>query len=159
MSIYDVVEIERKLELIAMANEGEIPEELLRDLVEAETKSLEKVGNICKFIRHLELYVDTCKLEEERIKALKDKAKNRIKSIKKYLTPYVLNKGKIDVGTFKLSVRKSEKVILADGWENHSYGESKTTFHPDKTAIKKAIKNGEEIDGAKLESYDNLQLK
>lgn len=157
--IYNVIEIERKLDQIARANEGEIPEELLKELVEAETKSIEKVGNICKFIRHLELYVDTCKQEEERIKALRDSANNRIKSIKKYLTPYVLNKGKFEVGTFKLSIRKAEKVILTDGWENNSYGESKTTFHPDKMAIKKAIKAGEHIDGAKLESFDNLRLK
>jgi len=159
MSIYDVVEIERKLELIAMANEGEIPEEMLRELVEAETKSIEKVGNICKFIRHLELYIDTCKQEEERIKTLREQAKNRIKSIKRYLTPYVLNKGKIDIGTFKLSVKKSERILLTEGWENDSYGESRTTFHPNKTAIKKAIKEGENIEGAKLETFDNLQLK
>ncbi len=157
--IYNVSVIENKIERIAADNDGEIPDELLKELVEAQTKSLDSVENMVKYVRHLELGIVACKAEEQRIKDMRDKADRRIKSIKIYLTPFIKEKKKLDVGTFKLSTRPSVKVIVPDNWTNPAYMTEKTTFKLNKIALKADLKAGKKIPGASLASYDNLQIK
>jgi hypothetical protein len=161
INLYEVVALENQIEHIAEQNDGEIPEELLKQLVEAQTQSLQQVENLVKYIRHLDLGISMCKDEENRIKTMREKAEKRIESIKKYLTPYVAKEGKIEIGTFKLSIRKSESV----GINNENYIpieymiEVPTYLKPDKNLIKKDLKVGKEIPGAWLEFHDNLQIK
>ncbi|MCP3681901.1 MAG: hypothetical protein GY861_04350, partial [bacterium] len=65
-NIYNVSVIENQIERIAADNDGEIPDELLKELVEAQTKSLDSVENMVKYVRHLELGIVACKAEEQR---------------------------------------------------------------------------------------------
>jgi hypothetical protein len=161
INLYEVVTLENQIEHIAEQNDGEIPEELLRQLVEAQTQSLQQVENLVKYIRHLELGISMCKSEEERISTMRKKAEKRIESIKEYLTPYIAKEGKIEAGTFKLSVRKSDKVII----DNEGYINSKymtivpESYKPDKNLIKQDLKSGVAINGVHLEIIDNLQIK
>ena len=60
-------------------------------------------------------------------------------------------------GSFTVSTRKSEQVILTEGFENKDYG--KYEFKADKVAIKDALKNGIEIEGATLQTNYNLQVR
>lgn len=165
MNLYEIMSIENAIEDRAKANDGEISEDDLKTLVEANTSSLTKVENLCKYIRHLELGIETCKTEENRIKEMRQKAEKRIKSIKKYMTPYVKMKGKIDAGTFKLSTRVSKSVNLSDDFYNlygqieSEYMEKKVEMVPDKKKIKQDLEDGNEIPGASLYIKDNLQLK
>ncbi len=158
-NIYNVSVIENKIERIAADNGGEIPDELLKELVEAQTKSLDGVKRMVEYVTDGELFISNCKAEEARIKNIREKAGNRIDSIKKYMTPFVKEKKKLDVGTFKLSTRKSVKVIVSDNWTNPKYMTEKTEFKINKTLLKADLKAGKEIDGASLASYDNLQIK
>ena len=162
-NLYEVMSLENELELIARDNDGEISGEKLKELVEAQTKSLDKIEGLCKYIRNIELYMESCKSEVDRINKLKDRAENKLKSIKKYMTPYVKKQGKLTAGTFKLSTRPSEKVNtdnfdMSDP-DNHYYMITQITSQPDKNIIKKDLKSGIDVDGAFLESFDNLQIK
>jgi len=162
LNLYDIVALENQMERIAQENEGEIPEEMLKELVEAQTKSLDTVERMCKYIRNLELGIENCKAEESRIKAMRDKADNRIKSIKKYMTDYVDKAGKISAGTFTLSIRKSESVELQDGFicdENKSLYRTRLERFPDKTLVKDLLKKGRSVTGAELVQKKNLQIK
>lgn len=164
MNLYEIEILESQIERIAEMNEGEIPEDLMQKLVEAQTQVPAQLENLVKYIRNLELGIDTCKAEEARIKAMRDKADNRIKSIKKYLTPYVIKKGKVDTGTFKLSTRKSESVELTDEFklkheENKYYNIVKTIYHADKRLIKEDLKAGKDIPGARLSENRSIQIK
>ena len=162
MGIYEVIEIESQLERIAKENNGEIPDDLLQELVEAEMKSVESIEKMVRFIKHLELFQVTCDSELTRINDLKSEAKNRVGNIKKFMTPFIKDRGKFDVSTFKLSTRPSDKLILDDNWINFDYGEKVTPepyFNPDTNKIKKDLRNGVKIDGARLEKLDNLQIK
>lgn len=159
MNIYDISLIESAIEKHAMDNDGEIPEELLKELVESQTKSVQQVEKLCHYIRHLEQGIDNCKAEEQRIKDMRQHAERRISSIKKYLTPYVLKKKKVDVGTFKLSSRRSQSVQLRDDFDVLEYISEEVVRKPDKIRIKEALKNGEDIPGAFLLNSDNLQLR
>lgn len=161
MNLYEISNLENQIEQLAAANDGELSEEMLKALVEAETQSLVQIENLCKYIRKLELGIDMCKTEEERIKKMRDKADKRIDGIKKYLTPYVAKHGKIESGTFTLSTRESESVNILD--ENKIALKYFTIIpeskKPDKKLIKKALKEGAKIPGAELQKNDNLVIK
>lgn len=68
----------------------------------------------------------------------------------------------VNIGTFTLSYRKSEAILI----ENESRIPSEflkvpepPTPKPDKTAIKDALKAGKEVPGASIETRQNLQIK
>ena len=159
MNLYEIAAIEDEIDAIAKANDGEISEEQFQALIEAQTQAPAKIDNLVKYIRHLELGINTCQLEEARIKAMRDRADRRIKSIKKYLTPYVQKKGKVETGTFNLSTRKSESVQLSDDFNDKKYMTEVVIVKPIKDKIKQALKSGEEIPGASIKTNYNLQVK
>jgi hypothetical protein len=159
MNLYNTIELEKQIEFIAEHNEGEVEENLFQQLIEAQTQSIVQIENLCKYIRNLELGIDMCRQEEDRIHVMRQKAENKIESIKKYIMPYVQIKGKIDAGTFKLLVRESKKVEVVNGFNNPAYCNVKEVVTPDKIAIRKAIESGIVIDGAELVETGNLQIK
>ena len=165
MNLYDIMVIEREIEIRAEQNGGEISDEEFKNLVEYQTTSIIKIENLCKYVRHLELFQAQAKEEINRINELKKKAEKRVNSIKKYMTPYVMQKGSIDAGTFKLSTRKSKSVDLSDEFfrvyeqVENEYLVPVLTFKPDKKKIKQDIEDGNEIPGARIITKENLQIK
>ena len=77
------------------------------------------------------------------------------------MTPYIKQQGRIEAGTFTLSTRKSEKVIIENEEQipiNYR-NVIPETWKPDKAAIKADIKKGVIVPGAKIEENHNLQIK
>lgn len=163
LTIYECSAIIEQCDKLALENDGEIPDDMLEALVLAQTTSIEKLGKMCGFMKYIEHGIDACKKEEERIAKMRKVAQNRLKSIKKYLTPYVSEQGKpITVGTFKLSIRKSQSVMVSDdfaGEANREWCNKKITYAPDKNNIKMFLKTGAMIPGATLINTQNLQLR
>jgi len=158
MTVYDCDHIIAQIEN-RMTEDGEISDENMKALVLAQTTSLVKLGKMCGYMKYLEHGINNCDEELARISAMKNKAKNRLASIKGYLTPYIKSKGKITIESFQLSTRKSESIKLIDGFDHKDWCNEKITLVPDKKKIKTALKNGKEIGGAELIVKDNLQLK
>lgn len=169
LSIYQCDEIVKQIEAIAAANEGEIPEDQLALLVQAQTTEMTKLGGLCGFIKYVEHRIDACKQEETRIAAIRKTAEKRLAAIEAYLVPFVsqyrAEKGRpLDVGTFTLSTRKSESVEIDDvnfnSEENRkNWCTEKVSYTPKKTEIKQALKAGQEIHGAKIANHENLQIR
>ncbi len=159
LTIYNCQEIIRRIDTIAEQNDGILTDEQLQELVLAQTTSLAKLGSLCGFMKFLEHGIDACKKEEERIAAMHRAASNRLASVKKFLLPHVLEKGKITVDTFRLSTRKSTSVELADGFNNMEYCNEIVTIKPDKKKIKEALQDGRDVRGAVLSTTQHLQLK
>lgn len=157
--LYDVMEIENAIENIAAENNGEISEEMLQKLVLAQTNSLIQIESLAKYVKHLEYFQESAKKEEERIYTLRKRAENRVESIKKYLTPYIESHGKVEVGTFKISIRKSESVELDDNFNNPNYQTQVISYKTDKSQLKLDIKTGKTIEGARIKENLNLQIK
>ena len=112
--------------------------------------------------RILEEEQNAYKSEIDRLKALQDKAKKKADQMKQYLSMNLqeMNINKLDAGLFKLSFRKSESVVIDDlSTVPTEYIKEKVTQSADKTAIKKAIKEGLVIGGCHLETKQNLQVK
>ena len=169
LSIYECSQIINEIETIAYLNDGEIPEEAIQELVEAQTTSIVKLKGLCGFMKHLEHGIALCEQEEERIAKMRKVAANRLESVKGYLLPYLVAKGKpVDVGTFKLSTRKSEAVAVNDeyfaSWLNETQDknyirEIPARWEVDKAAVKAALKEGKEIQGCTIEKRVSVQLK
>lgn len=158
MTIYDCDHVIALIESRA-SEDGEISEGDLKALVEAQTTSLAKLGSMCGYMKFLDHFMDASDKEIARISAMKNRARNRLVSIKGFLTPYVKEKKKVTVGSFQLSTRKSTSVKLVDGFDHNDWCNAKVSFVPDKKRIKAALEKGKKIGGAELIVKDNLQLK
>jgi len=121
----------------------------------------EKAEGILMVMKTLEAEQDAYSKEQARLNELKSKAKKKADAMKDYLA-YNLQQmdiKKLDTTLFKLSFRKSESVVVDDQTQlPEEYIKVKTTESPDKTALKKALKNGE-VKGCHIETKQNLQIK
>ena len=160
LTLYDYQELLDLIETSAEANNGEISDADMELLVQAQTGSIEKVENLCGYMKHLAGFADMAKAEADKVRAKAKAAENRLESIKRYLTPYLRSKGgKVEVGVHKLSIRKSKGVVLADGFCHPEYCTTVEIIKPDKKKIKESIESGVEVRGAVLEQREGVVLK
>jgi hypothetical protein len=161
LSLYDCQELIRLIEEQAEKNDGELSDSDWQLLVDAQTKSMEKLDKLVNYISMLDRFCDIADAEMNRIKERKQIAKNSIDGIKKYLLPYVQQRGgKVTVGTHQLSTRKSTAVVVADGFDNRMYCRViPESLEPDKKKIKESIESGVEVKGAILEKREGLVIK
>jgi len=121
----------------------------------------EKAEGILMVMKTLEAEQDAYTKEIARLNDLKTKSKKKVDSMKEYLS-YNLQQmdiKKLDTALFKLSFRKSESVVIDDQTQlPKEYIKVKTTESPDKTALKKALKDGD-VKGCHIETKQNLQIK
>lgn len=161
LSLYDCAEVVNDIEKIAEENDGELSEHQLQKLVEAQTQSIVKLEKLCGAIAHYEQGIDFCKKQEARIKEARQRAEKRIESVKKYLSPFVVSKGKpIQAGTFTLSTRRSTSTVITGTITDPEYLRVvPATTEPDKEKIKEALKSGKEVRNAELQTNFNIQIK
>ena len=136
-------------------------EEVNARLEELEFDRTAKIENIALYIKNMESLVVSLKAEE---KALADRRKareKRIENLKNYLTSSMVaaNENGIETSKVCISFRKSESVVVNEEILDRKYFNEKVSYTPDKTAIKKALKDGATIDGAYIETKQNLQIK
>ncbi len=159
MKLYELAE--NYNELLALLDNEEATAEELADTLDGINDAIEvKVDNICRVRKYLEGKVEVYKAEAKRLTALAKQAENNADSMKNYLDEQLkrMNIEKMDTELFKLSYRKSDSVNVID-LDAVPYEYKKITIAADKTAIKKAIKEGAEVAGAELVTNQNLQIR
>lgn len=138
-------------------------EEVNARLEELEFDRAAKIENIALYIKNMESLVVSLKAEENALAQRRKEKEKRIDSLKKYLTNSMVTAGENGIETSKvcISFRKSESVVVdADKLDKAFIKETVTVEHkPDKIAIKKAIKEGLNVEGAYIETKQNLQIK
>jgi hypothetical protein len=153
MKLYEITELIKKSEELELTQDD-------LELLEIELK--QKSDNIVKYINNLESNINVIDTEIKRLQELKKTEKNKLDNLKEYIK-YCLNKmnvKKIDSTLGKITIRKSESVEIEDIEKiPGEFVTIKQTFNPDKTAIKKAIKEGREIEGAKVVIKENITIK
>ena len=156
MKLYESTELQKELE---KEEDAEIKQDL-QELIAIELKN--KSNNIVYAIKNLESNNAAIDAEIERLQALKKKNSSNIEKVKSNILWFMQQNNvetiKSDLATF--SRRKSESTDI----ENielipQEFITIKQTFTPDKTAIKKAIKEGREVAGAKVITNYSLQIK
>lgn len=139
---------------------GEIKPEIMKALAITQENLQSKAIDYGYVIKTFD---DELGLYDKEIKRLQEKRK-QIANIQERLKTNLLNAMEkfniveISGKTIKLSLRKSDKVEVYDiDLLGDEYKTVKT--EPNKVAIKRDIKNGKEIEGAKLVECQNLQIK
>ena len=122
----------------------------------------EKALNYTAVIRILNEQSNAAQAEILRITEIKDKIDRTIANMKKTLSAACLSLDivKIQGLNGSISFRESVQTVIDDAEQlPKEYLKEKITYTPDKTAIKAAIQNGEEVAGAHLEKVKNIQIK
>ena len=136
-------------------------EEVNARLEELEFDRTAKIENIALYIKNMESLVVSLKAEEKALADRRRAREKRIENLKNYLTSSMVaaNENGIETSKVCISFRKSESVVVNEALLDQKYFNEKVTYTPDKTAIKKALKDGATIDGAYIETKQNLQIK
>ena len=156
MKLYEITELQKELE---REDDAEIRQDL-QELIAVELKN--KSNNIVYVIKNLEGNNTAIDAEIERLQQLKKRNSSNIEKIKSNILLFMLQNNvvniKSDLATF--SLRKSESTDIENIEQiPQEFITVKQTFVPDKTAIKKAIKEGREVAGAKVVINYSLQIK
>lgn len=163
MNLYEMTETAKQL--MQLFEDGDIPEDAVNDTLEG-IRVQDKLEDYCKVIKSFEYDSSTIDREIERLKSAKERTQKAINRLTKAVTEYLTTtkSRKATAGTFALSLRKSESVQITDESKiPEKFIVTKTTVKtsPDKTAIKKFLKENEEnaVEGAMLVVNENLQIK
>lgn len=178
MNLY---EIDRQLsileEFMVDPDTGELldEEQFNAKFDEIQMALAEKIENSMLFYKNLLSDVEQIKQEEKNLqqrRKVKENLAERVKSrINNYITAQFmdeegnidkegLRKWKYETPRIKLSYRKSDSVEVADiNLLPKQYVKEKVEVSADKTALKKAIQSGEKINGAKIVTNLNMQVK
>ena len=143
-----------------MLEDGEFTSELENALVINQNELQEKAVNYGYVIKESENSISLIDAEIKRLQDLKKVQSNKIDRLKETVLNAMNIYGieKINSPFLNISIRKSESVEVTEGLPME-YMIEKTTYAPDKTRIKNAIKSGENIIGATIKENQNLQIK
>ena len=162
ITLYTAAETVRSLLEQVDAETGELPEgyEQAREIVASKAQA------VAAFILSNEAEADYVEQHAKELINRVKTARKRSDWLKQYLQSHMTACGiteiKSDDGTFKvtLSPARDESIEVFDEKQiPMDYLIEKTTVTPDKTLIKKAIKDGFEVPGARIVKKDRLTLK
>jgi len=150
------------MEIASQLEEGEFTPEMETALAINQNELQEKAINYAYAIKSMEDDVTAINEEIKRIQAIKTAKSNAIDRMKEAVSNAMQVYGidKVTSPTLNLSFRRSEsvEVDLVEALSN-DFKIIKTTVIADKVAIKQAIKQGENITGARIVEKFNLQIK
>ena len=146
---------------------GEISEEIQNALVLSQQNLQAKGVDIGYIIKSFDDQIEMCEREIKRVAEIKKSIQSKKDWLKEKIKNAMEEFGIAEIdGTpigkpIKLSLRKSESVdvYLDADYLDDKFKRVKTVVEADKTAIKQAIKNGENVEGARLVENNNLQIR
>lgn len=148
--------------LFAIADENgevDIDMDILEDLKEQRQTKLE---NIALYIKNLASEASAIKEEEKSLAERRKRLESKCERLKGILVRSMMenNEKELSSARYCAKIRNSkatevydESIIPSD------YLIEKTTYAPDKKAIKEAIESGKEVAGARIITNHNLQIE
>lgn len=144
----------------AEENNGELSEEIEKELTKLELDMSEKIENTALYIKNLSALSESIKEEESKLNKRRKTLEKRAENLKHWL---LSNMGTDRFTTAKvdISVRVNESIDVYVPVENlpSLYQRVKTTVEPDKLAIKNALKNGIVVDGVCILHTESLVIR
>ena len=160
MTLYELNDTIRRA--IEQGFDEETGEILDTNALEAlEIQRDEKIENIALFIKNLKAEAEAIKAEKMNLAKRQQTAENKAEWLKQYLTK-CLDGEKFFSPKVAVSYRKSQTVEFIDGFDVNQLPEQfqrKVEPEADKTALKNALKEGEEIYGVYLAEHNNTIIK
>lgn len=157
-TLYEMTEVSRQL--IELFENEEIDEQTLQDTLEAVGVE-GKLEDYCKVIRQFEADAFVYKTEKLRFGEKQSRAEKSVERMKQAILRYFEAIGSTGekVGAFDIKLRKSERVIVDNLLDIDTQYLKFKEPEPDKTAIKKALKDGVALAGVHLETNNNVNIK
>lgn len=139
---------------------GEVSQETIDLISELQMQKDEKLDNIGAYIKNLMADVKAMKEEEKALKTRREIKERKIERLKDYVSG-ILNGEKWEKSSRVSFTFRSSKSVIIDNEDliPNEFMKEKIERSPDKTAIKKAIEDGQEVKGSHIEIKDNLQVK
>ena len=167
MKLYEIAD--NYLEFLEAIENGEVPDEAITDTLESITDVFEdKADSIACLLKNLDADIEGIKAEEKRLSERRKSKEAAYQRLKQYLSDTLIRSGItiIETARNRISFRKSQSVCILDeaifiDWATKNRDDL-LSFKPptiNRTAVKKALKDGEEVTGAIIEEKQNLQLK
>ncbi len=149
---------------------GDIPDEAIADTLEAMQAEFDVAAdNIATIIKTQAMLAQGERDEARRLTERARTRENRVKRMSEYLTAVMVSRDckRRDLAHSVISVRKSKAVEISNPsafveWAETNGQDELLTFkepEPNKTAIRKALEMGGEIEGVSLVERDNLQVR
>lgn len=162
-SLYEInAQIEQAWGAAVDPDTGEIiNEKALQELDGLTMQREEKLENLALYYKNLSAEAEALKAEKMRLAARQAAAEKKAEGIKKYIAASMDSAGGEKIKTSKVAIswRKSESVSVdANAFLPEEYVTLREPI-PNLTAIKKALKADEQIDGATLVASNNIQIK
>lgn len=162
MKIYEIPSTLRDLldRLDADPDTGEVDGDALAAYAEYQGAATEKLEATACYVRELEAEAEAIKAEEDRLAKRRKALEGKAARLKTYLMPALeAVGGKVKGVMASLRIGKTQAVKVLDLEAlPEAFKRIKTTIDPDKTAIKKALKSGEDIPGAVLEERQSVVI-
>ena len=161
MQLYNLTDNYQQL-LDYIDSAEELDESLLVDTLESIDEAFEdKIISIAYVIKNNDADIDTISNEIRRLQKLKQTKINANGRLKDYAKDNMLqlDKTKIKGDLFNVSVRNNAESVEILNESALPEDAFKVTRTPDKTAIKEALKNGHDVDGATLKRTQSLQIR
>jgi hypothetical protein len=138
--------------------EGEITEDWSEFLDAVKLDRDQKALDIGRYIKNLSAEAEAVKAEKQVLAKRQATLENRVESLKAYLSNHLQAGEKISDANTVLSWRRSSSVeILYGARLPECY--VRTEIIPDKTALKKALIAGEQIQGVSIIEKNNISIK
>ena len=159
-TLYTITEDQRLLNAMLEENGGELTPEIEEAMQITEDNFIAKAEAYGATISEYDAQADACDAEIKRLQAYKKTCQNVSKRMKESLTMAMqaFHTDKVTAGTFRFSFRKSTAVVI----DNEDMIPEEY-FKTERTLCKKelmdALKAGDIIVGAKLETRQSLQMR
>ena len=162
MKIYEIPSTLRDLldRLDADPDTGEVDGEALAAYAEYNAAAAEKLEGTACYVRELKAEADAIKAEEERLAKRRKALENKSERLKNYMQPALeAMGGKVKGVMASVRIGKSQAVTVFDlDALPDAFKRVVTKVDPDKVALKKALKAGEDIPGAALEDRHSVVI-
>ena len=122
-----------------------------------------KLENVALYIKNLDDLIDDIKAEEKAMAERRKAKEKKVEYLRQYLGNSLItaNEPGFETAKVKVSFSKSSAVIVDEEKLDKAFVKEtiKTTYAPDKKAIKAAIKAGETVTGAYIEERKAVKIQ
>jgi hypothetical protein len=122
----------------------------------------DKIENIAKLVRSLEVTKDALDAEAKRLTARAQSIRRKVEWLKGYALESMVEMGhkKIEGDVLVVAVSQNERVQIMDESKiPETYCVRTETVRPDKAMIRDAIKTGRDVEGAELVTRPSLRIR
>lgn len=162
MKIYEIPGALRNLldRLDVDPDTGEVDGDALVAYAEYQGQAAEKLEGTACYVRELEAEAEAIKAEEDRLAKRRKALEGKAARLKAYMMPAIESMGgKVKGVMASLRISRTQAVYVFDlDALPDAFKRVVTKVDPDKVALKKALKSGEDIPGAALEDRQSVVI-